>query len=151
MAMIKRLVIMCICTLFYSLSAHAEISCPQVESIGKQFNAVLLEQINAKVAGKKKKINPRKTLHIKSVQWIKFDGCSIKARINVKLKRKVRRDAVGYLIASGTVRSFDGKEVCIKSAKIHKIRVSNTLKIGERFYRWAANRSLPKDECYKIN
>ena len=148
--MINRSVVMCLCSFFFTVSAHAEISCSQVESLGNQFKSTFLEQVNKKIAGKKKRVNRRKTLHIKKMAWVTFNGCKIKARVNVKLARKVRRDAIGHIIASGVVKSFDGEKLCIKSAKIHKVNVSNTTKIGERFYRWAANKSLPKNKCFKV-
>ena len=119
---------------------------------------ILLSLLNARVAGTSKRINRRKTLIIKKVVSIRSyqnrgRHCRISARVNVKLRRRIRRNASGYINIRGDISvALQGRRlrVCIKNSKITKIRLSRTLRIGERFYRWVANKVLPRNHCFRV-
>lgn len=117
--------------------------------------ARFISQLNLIAAGKSYKINRRKTLHIKritGIQNLQNRGayCRITAKVDVKLRRKVRRNAHGYIKVRGDlkVEIRSGKLVaCIINNKLTQVKLSHTLKIGERFYRRIANKAIPKSKC----
>ena len=133
-------------------SAHAAINCNSFEAFGNQFKPQILAQINQGMQGESYKINKRKTLKIHKLQSISFDGCRIKGNLKVTLKRKVRRDAHGNVKIRADITSFNlaNKRFCFKNAKVTNVNLSRTLRIGERVYRWAANKALPNNKCLKF-
>ncbi|MDJ0733936.1 MAG: hypothetical protein QNJ47_07605 [Nostocaceae cyanobacterium] len=132
--------------------ANAAINCSAVESFGNALKSQILTEINNEIAGESYKINRRKTLKIHGVEDISFNGCRIKAKTKVTLKRKIRRDAHGNIKIRADITSFDlaGKRLCYKNAKVTDVSLSRTLGIGERVYRWAANKALPNGKCLNL-
>jgi hypothetical protein len=125
------------------------INCPQLEQFGRIFQSQLLTEINRRVAGETHRINRRKSLRINRIQDISFSGCRVTVRANVTLKRKIRRDAHGTVTMRGNVTSFNpaAQRVCYSNVQVTNVNLSRTLRIGERFYRWVANKVLPNGGC----
>jgi len=124
--------------------------CRLVESLGNNQRIKILNQINASVVGAEYKISKRKKLIIKKVKSIHFKGCKAIVVADVKLKRKIRRDANGVIRITAVVDACTRREVCLKNSKIDKVRLSNTLRIGEAMYKWIANKVLPNNVCYAL-
>ena len=128
------------------------LSCGLVETFGNRFQPQLLNLINGQVAGQTKKINRRKKLRINHVEGISFSQCRMNIGLNVTLKRKIRRDAHGTVKMTGNLTSFDPNQrrVCYSNLKINSVKLSRTLKLGEKVYQWAANKALPNRGCFDI-
>ncbi|AFY56854.1 hypothetical protein Riv7116_4433 [Rivularia sp. PCC 7116] len=130
----------------------AAINCRGVESFGNRFQSQILSEMNKGVAGKSYKINRRKRLIIRRVETVSFDGCRIKAKTKVTLKRKIRRDAHGNVKIRADITSFNlaSKRLCYRNAKVTDVNLSRTLRIGERVYKWVANKALPNGKCINL-
>ncbi len=140
---------------FLSTSAMAQINCTFVESYGNADNASILEQVNNQVAGAVYDVGRTKLkkLEIKRAKRISFDGCKVTVELDVKLKRKVRRDARGTIIVSGTVyraQFYGDKHILVKNASVDKVRLSRTLRIGEKFYKWVADKTFPNKQRFNL-
>jgi len=133
-----------------TVSAQSRLNCRVVESVGNANSVKILNQINSEIEGVVYKISPRKKLILKKVKRVYFDGCKIIVDVEAKLKRKIRRDANGTIRISAIIDSFNRDQVCVKKAKVDKIKLSNTLRIGEKFYKWVANKVLPNNHCFNI-
>lgn len=134
-----------------TLLAQSELNCSAVESLGTELKPVILSRINEEVSGANHRINRRKTLVINRVQDVSFQGCKIILKLDVVLKRKIRRDAAGVVELQGEISSFDlqKRKLCYKNAKVSNVNLSRTLSIGEGFYRWVANLVLPNNGCFR--
>lgn len=139
-----------ISTIPLTLNAQGRLNCRVVESVGNANSIKILNQINSEIEGTVYKISPRKKLILKKVRKVHFDGCKIIVDVEAKLKRKIRRDAKGTIRISAIIDSFNRDRVCVKKAKVDKIKLSNTLRIGEKFYKWVANKVLPNNHCFNI-
>ncbi|WOD43521.1 hypothetical protein [Hwangdonia lutea] len=133
----------------------AQINCTLVESYGNASKAEIIQDINNIVAGQVWDVGATnlKKLEIKEVKNISFKGCRVTLELKVKLKRKVRRNAKGTIIVSGTVydaQFYGNKHIKIKNASVDKVRLSKTLRLGERFYKWVANKVFPSNHEFPI-
>ncbi|WP_114389254.1 hypothetical protein [Notoacmeibacter marinus] len=128
--------------------AQAQVNCRVVQSIGNALAGDIRDQMNARVAGARYEISRRKTLIIRGVDRVRFDGCRMRADLSVTLKRKIRRDASGSIRLGATVQSFTRDRVCLGGVGVEKVSLSRTLNIGERWYKRAANRALPNRQCF---
>lgn len=143
-----------------SSSIHAQgLNCRIVQQFGNEprINATILEQINRSAAGSTYNgLTKLKKLEIKEIESIHFEGCKAIAVVRVVLHRKVRRNAKGRATITGEVVSANNllgssgrRSVCISNAKVEKLKLSNTLRFGEKFYAWVANKVFPKNQCYE--
>lgn len=133
----------------------AQINCTFVESYGRADNASILEQVNNQVAGAVYDVGRTnlKKLEIKRARSISFDGCRVTAVLEVKLKRKVRRDAKGTIKVSGTVyyaQFYGDKHIKVKNASVDKVSLGRTLRIGEKFYKWVADKTFPNKQRFNL-
>lgn len=135
---------------FVFTNARATVNCGLVEIIGSHMSREIVDQMNHSIAGSQYRISKRKTLVLKSVNSVSFSGCTVTAKVKAKLKRKIRRDAVGTITLKAKVASFNRDQVCLKNAKVTKINLSHTLGLGEAVYQWAANKTIPNYSCYAI-
>ena len=139
-------------------SAHAEpLTCEEVRSAVDTRGELIRLKIDEEVAGFEHRFNRRKTL---VVHWIESvsngdDACEIQVVANVTLKRKWRRDAHGTVTVRAYVevdavepRTFD---VVFHNPYISDVSLSNTLDIGEAFYRWIANMIVPESHSIRIS
>ena len=126
--------------------------CRSIEVFGNAQREIILRQINDSISGQEYRISKRKTLIIKNARSISFSGCEATLEVEVKLKRKIRRDANGIITVKGTVSeaNFTGRRVCISNARIDKLKLSKTLRIGEALYKRVANRVFPSDRCFDL-
>jgi len=150
-----RIVIIALIGLFFTIStgtifAQNSTKCKLVEGIGNTSKERILNQINASAAGSEYKISKRKKLIINKVKSIHFEGCKAIVVADVNLKRKIRRNANGTVRITAIVDKYTKKQVCLKNPKLDKIRLSNTLRVGEGFYKWVANKVLPNNVCYSL-
>lgn len=150
-----RIVIIALIGLFFTIStgtifAQNSTKCKLVEGIGNASKERILNQINTSAAGSEYTISKRKKLIINKVKSIHFEGCKAIVIADVKLKRKIRRNANGTVRITAIVDKYTKKQVCLKNPKLDKIRLSNTLRVGEGFYKWVANKVLPNNVCYSL-
>lgn len=142
--------IACALTLAAAAPAQSDVSCRVVEAFGNALQDQILTQVNQVAAGHSHRINKRKSLKIHSVDSVSFTGCDVLIRSNVTLKRKVRRDAHGNVNLRAKVVRFEDDEVCIAEPKVTSVNLSRTLGVGERAYKWVANRTLPGTQCFTL-
>ena len=124
--------------------------CRVVEVIGNGGANLITEKINDQVRGVRKKISRRKTLILKDVRELNFQGCQLTLKLQATLKRKIRRNAHGTITVKANVKSFARDQVCLNKIRVSKVSFSRTLNIGEAAYKWAANRALPNNSCYNF-
>ncbi|MFP3942629.1 MAG: hypothetical protein ACLFWF_01975 [Alphaproteobacteria bacterium] len=131
------------------MPAEAKLNCRVVEAAGNSIKDDIRTKLNGHMAGHQQKINRRKKLRVNRIERVWFEGCRVKIQANVTLKRKIRRNAHGYIVMSSLVTGLTPDSVCVAKAKVHKVRLSRTLRIGERIYRRVANRTIPGHvQCY---
>lgn len=140
---------------FIAVTGSAQINCTFVENYGNAKKASVLEQVNNEVAGAVYDVGATnlKKLKIKRAKNIFFDGCKVTVELEVELERKVRRDAEGTIFVSGTVyeaKLYGDKHIKIKNASVDKVRLGRTLRIGEAFYKWVADRTFPSKQTFRI-
>lgn len=128
------------------------IDCNAAQRLGNSVRSSIISQLNGRFAGASQRINRRKTVRINRISSISFNGCNVTARANVTLKRKIRRDAHGTATVRAKISSFNlgSKRVCFKNVNLSALSLSRTLGIGERFYRWIANKVLPNNQCLSL-
>jgi hypothetical protein len=97
--------------------------------------------INALVAGKSFKIGPAKgkTVVFKSIESITGSDCDVVVKANIKVKRKLRKDANGTATFKGKLDITSGK-ICITNAVITDLHLSHTLDVGEEVYKVMAGK-----------
>lgn len=103
--------------------------------------------INNEVKGFSYKISDRKRLVVNGVESISGSNCNIRAKLDVTLKRKIRRDAHGDVTVKGTLALRNGK-ICIVNTSVADVDLSNTLNLGESVYKLVANKAMPKNLCF---
>jgi len=136
-----------------TFQAHA-LDCRQVERLGNALKERILSDIRGHSEGLERELTKRKTLHIHSIDDLRFDGCKAIIDATVEMERKVRRDAHGNarIVGKIGVGSLSGDELCFKSApKIERLKLSNTTRLGEGVYKWLGNTIWPLDRCYPVN
>ena len=147
----KKLLLAFVLTNLVALSnSFAALNCTVVEQFGNLASNYIDGQISNQIVGMKKKLTPRKTLHIRDVRDVRFSGCTLKMKLGVKLARKIRRDAFGTIGVKATVKSFSRDRVCIKNAKVTSVNLSHTTGLGESIYKMVANMVLPDNTCFNI-
>ena len=133
--------------LMVALSANAQ-KCQLIEGVGNAMKTSILAEMNRTTAGATYKVSSRKTMVINKIESIRFEGCKAIAKANVTLKRKIRRNAKGTVTIKADVDKYTKTRICLKNQKLDKIRLSNTLRVGEGFYKWIANKVIPNNVCY---
>ena len=131
--------------------ANAQMSVSQAKAAVNKSESAILDQINAEMKGQSFRISKRKKLVIKQATKFELSGNLVYLTFDVKLKRKLRRDAHGYIIVKGTYGfNFSGTspQVCLSNPSVTKVKLSNTLRLGEAFYRKFAGGALPKNTCF---
>ena len=147
----KKLVILSVLSvIFFAQTAFGQVNCNTVDVLGNAAASFITDQINDEIGGTTTRINSRKSLKIHYAHNLSFDGCKLKMKLRVKLKRKVRRDAVGNIRMSARVSSFSRTRVCVRNAKVEGVNLSHTTSLGEAVYRMVANQSLPNNTCYDL-
>ena len=133
-------------------SAIAQVDCESVQSLGNSFQSQIIEQLNARVSGESYKISRRKKLRINYIEEVTFSGCQMTTRINVTLRRKIRRNAHGTVSIRANISSLNLAErsFCYDNARVIDVNLSRTLNIGEAVYRWVANKALPNSNCFNL-
>lgn len=141
-------------TLLTALSAHARVPCGDVERLGNLGRTVVLSKVNGDLAGTRHRINRRKTLVLHSAEQLSFQGCKATVKVRSTLERKIRRNASGTFTATADVHvskcAADGScaRICLRSPKVTRIDLGNTLEFGEAFYERAANKAI-KEKVWK--
>jgi hypothetical protein len=92
---------------------------------------------NNRLAGREHRVSPRKTLVINSVESISGSDCDVVMEATVTLQRRIRRDAQGTMRLAGRL-VLDNGNMCIVAATVTDLRLSNTLFVGEFFYKLLA-------------
>ena len=133
--------------LLAALSVNAQ-KCQLIEGVGNSMRESILAEMNRTTAGATYKVSSRKTMVINKIESIRFEGCKAIAKANVTLKRKIRRNARGTVTITAEVDKYTKTRICLKNQRLDKIRLSNTLRVGEGFYKWIANKVIPNNVCY---
>jgi hypothetical protein len=128
------------------------LDCRAVEAIGNTMRDEILAEINATLSDEPIEISRRKSIFVREVVDIRFEGCRLFAKAAVELERKVRRDADGHAFVTGTVASMSlrpARQLCLdRKPKVQRMELSNTLNIGERIYTRVANKVYPPGRCF---
>jgi len=119
------------------------LNCTEVETEGNASSGLLTLFLNGKVSGYEYRISRRKKLVFSRVSDVRFKGCKAYATFHVTLKRKLRRDAKGYVKAKATVFNRTSNKVYLKDLDVYNVSMSNTLEIGESIYTVIARRKVP--------
>lgn len=82
------------------------LDCRAVEAIGNTMREEILAEINATLSDEPIEISRRKSIFVREVVEIRFEGCKLFAKAAVELERKIRRDADGHAFVTGTVASI---------------------------------------------
>lgn len=130
-----------------------------IESVGNNpdVNAILLEKLREQSVGDSYEgLTNLKKIVIKDLESLRFEGCNAIAIARVVVDRKVRRNAKGTIRIKGEVVRVNNllgktglKSVCISNATIKDVDVSHTFRLGEKFYKWGANKVFPNNQCYE--
>ena len=143
----SNLIITVLFGLLVGFSLNAQ-KCRLIEGAGNAMKASILAEMNRTTMGASYKVNKRKTMVINKIESIHFEGCKVIAKANVTLKRKIRRNARGTVIIKADVDKYTKTRICLKNQKLDKIKLGSTLRVGEGFYKWIANKVIPNNVCY---
>lgn len=131
--------------------------CTIVQGFGRAQNAVIKAEIDRLYAGFSYHVNKRKSVVIDHVESVTFNGCDMRIKLAGAVKRKIRRDAAGSFYVDAVMKNArldlpnrSGRG-CVKDARIDKVRLSNTLRLGEAFYRKVANRFVEHNVCFDMH
>lgn len=153
-------IILTVLGLLFSKGLSAQsLNCRVIESVGNHpdINPILLDKIrNQSVGMSFKGLTNLKKIVIKDIERLRFEGCKAIAIARVVVDRKVRKNAKGTILVKGDVVKAEnllgksGKSlVCITNATIKDVDVSNTFRLGEKFYKWVGNKVFPDNHCYE--
>lgn len=130
---------------------NSESDCDRISSESTIIKPILLAELNKKLAGKKYSVGKLKDLTIKEVKDVTFIGCKATFKVGVKLSREVRRNAHGNLYIDTKVTDYKAGRICLGDATVNRAKVSNTTRLGEKFYSWVGTLMFDGDqECYSI-
>lgn len=128
------------------------LDCRVVQAIGNAMRDEILAELNAGLSDEPIEVSRRKSMFVREVVDIRFEGCRLHAKAAVELERKVRRDADGYAFVTGTVASMSlrpVRRICLdRKPRVTRMELSNTLDIGERIYTRVANKVYPPERCF---
>lgn len=128
------------------------LDCRVVQIIGTEMRNEILAELNAGLSDEPIEISRRKSIFVREVVDIRFEGCKLFAKAAVELERKIRRDADGHAFVTGNVVSMrlsPTRQVCLdRKPKVQRMEMSHTLDIGERIYTRVANKVYPPDRCF---
>ena len=151
MKSMKKLASVCVLLAGMGISAESyALSCQQIQTLGNALSSHIEREINQEVAGFTQRINRRKTLVVHNVHSTSFTGCDLQTKLRVTLQRKIRRNAHGNVTLKARVASFNGNRVCLSNVRVTNVDLSRTLGIGEWFYRQAANKAIPNNQCFNL-
>ena len=125
-------------------------NCKDVETLGNLLKPILLPIINNELAGEEFEVSKRKTVLIKGISKIEFDGCIMKIRLELILKRKIRKDAEGYVDFKIKITEATNHRLCLDGLKITKINLSHLTRLGERIIQAFLNKKLPDGKCFEF-
>ncbi len=130
--------------MLFSTHSFADLNCfPASAFIDTTTDAEIKDRINQQPTYYKK-INKRKKFYVYGARSVSTNGCNITAVFDVKVARKIRRDARGTMKMTTRLDRFTG---CLRDSKVEKFNLSYLLRIGERIYRNVANRKIPDTIC----
>ena len=125
--------------------------CDQLQSQSSTIKRILLTEMNKELAGKKHKVGKLKDLVIKEVKDVTFSGCKATFKVAVKMSRGVRRNAHGNLYIDADVLEYKAGRICLGNATVDRAKLSNTTRLGERFYSWVGTTMFNGDrKCYTL-
>ncbi|MEM9169095.1 MAG: hypothetical protein AAGC56_05530 [Pseudomonadota bacterium] len=133
-------------------SAGAASACqPIPPALETAVESAVTDNVNAALP-QSHRLNRRKRLTMQSVRNVEVDGCRVSLRADVRLRRKVRRNANGYANLSGRIDSINlaDRRACLSRLNVGRVRVSNTTRIGERAYQIVANKAIPNTLCFSF-
>lgn len=148
---IPKLFTLALTLLFASQEIQAQVDCCNVHCVANQNIGVIQTLLNNQVAGAEFRINRRKQVRINGIQSITVSGCEVSLRIDVTLRRRIRRNARGVIVVSTRITAFDGTSLCLADPELDRVNLSRTLRIGERFYQWIANIVIPETICVNVS
>lgn len=126
------------------------LNCTEVETEGNASSGLLTLFLNGKISGYEYRLNRRKKLVFTRVSDIKFKGCKAYATFHVTLKRKLRKDAKGFVKVKATVFNRTSNKILLKDLDVYNVNMSNTLEIGESIYTLIAKRKVPSKFTLEI-
>lgn len=130
---------------------NSESDCDRISGQSTTIKPILLAELNKELAGKKYKVGKLKDLIVKEVKDVVFDGCKATFKVGVKLSREVRRNAHGNLYIDAKVTNYKAGRICLGDATVDRAKVSNTTRLGEKFYSWVGTLMFDGDQkCYSI-
>ena len=101
--------------------------------------------IRSTYTGSRFEVSSRNTLHVRSFDQMVVTGCHYTVKVNIKISRKWRRDAVGSFILHGDI-TINGNEKCLTNIIGRSLSVSHTSAM-ESVYQRRVNDCLPDQVC----
>jgi hypothetical protein len=131
------------------------LTCVQVQEKLTSHNGAILAKLAAEVEGRRHKLGPLKTLVINGVSAIEVGGnCDVTVTLEVKLKRKIRRDASGQLkVGAHVAVSMPNDHVLdinFDNLHITDVNLSHTMEVGEQAYKAVANLLMPRTQTLNV-
>jgi hypothetical protein len=103
------------------------------------------------LAGKQHKVGPLKDLVIKEGKDVTLTGRKATFKVAVKMSREIRRNAHGNLYIDADVLEHKAGRICLGNATVDRAKLSNTTRLGERFYSWVGTNMFNGDrKCYVL-
>lgn len=131
-----------------AVPAVAQVDCRVAEAIAAHYMPEVRARVERAIVGHEERISRRKTLRIDGINHLGVRGCELTLGLNAHLKRKIRRDADGWITLKAHVHSVSRDQVCVRNVRVTSVEFERTMNTGERWYRRAANRALPNDQCF---
>ncbi len=133
------------------------LTCQQIQEKVNNHAESFRAGLDAAIGGHSHKLGPLKSLVIKSVDSFGDGGgdCKVSAVLQVKLKRKIRRDANGTITMSARLSANETSpgslDVTLTELHAENVALSNTMKIGENAYMLALNVLLPSSRPFHVD
>ena len=121
-----------------------------IELFDNLSSSFIEDQITDQIVNTKHELTNRKTLHIIDVEDVNINGCNVQMKLQVKLTRKLRKDAFGKIGIKATIKTFNRSRVCLKNPKVTSVNLSETLDLEEEIYKLVANIVLPHNKCFDL-
>lgn len=133
------------------------LTCQQIQEKVTNHAESFRAGLHAAVGGHSHKLGPLKSLVINSVDSFGDGGgdCKVSAVLQVKLKRKIRRDASGTITMSARLSADEtapgNLAVTLTEIQAENVSLSNTMSIGENAYKLALNFLLPSSRPFQVS
>jgi len=130
----------------WRLTSERQADCQVFDAVVQPNLGLVRDMINEYLPYERR-INRRKTLVTHKANLVNTSGCDATINVDATMRRRIRRNASGYLILKAKLHSVSYNYICLRKPKVVAVKLSNLGFIGEGFYKRRGTKGLPDEMC----